>query len=124
MPVYQRVTNFYFCYQSGKSRLCICSREHFYGMFYRTYVKHLLTPWLQKTKQDAAGLHTSTDNTTVFILSNKEQDLHTFHPKEMLMQKTQKTKRMAGREHPYLSQHCWMVGDHQTEEALYGHLSL
>lgn len=51
-----------------------------------------ITPWLSKTKQDAAGRHTSTDNTTVFFLSNKEQDLHTFHLKEMLMQKTQKTK--------------------------------
>lgn len=72
----------------------------------------------------AADLHTSTDNPTVFILSNKEQDLHKLHLKEMLIQKTWKTKLMAETEHPYLSQHCWMVGGHQTAEALSGHLSL
>lgn len=77
-----------------------------------------------KNQTGCSYLHASTDNPTAFILSNKEQDLNTFHLKKMLMQETQKTKLKVGREHPYLSQHCWMVGDHQTAEALFGNLSL
>lgn len=38
MEVYQREPDFYFHYYWGKSRLCICSREYFYGTFHRTCV--------------------------------------------------------------------------------------
>lgn len=80
MLVYQSEPNFHFCYWTVEANSGLTNLSQNIYMEYMWNICNILVIKKNHKKRKATALHRGTDNSTVFILSNKK-DLHKFHPK-------------------------------------------